>query len=190
VLGPSAVQVIEAGRTEPPVWADRRAAAHGCAGTCGRRPATVRARGRGPRFGRLARRRSGTECSERLRQRAVGWNDDVHEEVPAVRRRRHVFNEQIVSREIEASRKSRPITISHWRVGVPCTSQNWDNSRMRITRGRTVSPFRQRRSGHVARCLLARRRSRRTRDASRRDAYRRRGLVPLLASVCACLVKS
>jgi hypothetical protein len=40
--------------------------------------------------------RISTERAERLRYRAVDWDDHVHEEVPAVRRRRHVLNEQIV----------------------------------------------------------------------------------------------
>jgi hypothetical protein len=40
--------------------------------------------------------RISTERAERLRNRAVAWNDHVHVEVPAVRRRRNVLNEQIV----------------------------------------------------------------------------------------------
>ena len=45
---------------------------------------------------RTKARRISTECAERLVHRPVGRDDHVHEKVPAVGRRRHVFNEQIV----------------------------------------------------------------------------------------------
>jgi len=40
--------------------------------------------------------RISTERAERLRYRAVAWNDHVYQQVPAVRCRRHVLDEQIV----------------------------------------------------------------------------------------------
>jgi hypothetical protein len=45
---------------------------------------------------RTEARRVFPKCAECLRHKAVGWDDYVHQEVPAVRRRRHVLNEQIV----------------------------------------------------------------------------------------------
>jgi hypothetical protein len=45
---------------------------------------------------RTETRRLSTESAERLIHQSVGWDDHVYEKVPAVGRRRNVFDEQFV----------------------------------------------------------------------------------------------
>jgi hypothetical protein len=52
--------------------------------------------GDGHRDLRTQARRISAECAERLVHWSIGWDDHVHEKVPAVGRRGHLFDEQIV----------------------------------------------------------------------------------------------
>jgi hypothetical protein len=52
--------------------------------------------GDGHRDLRTQARRISAECAERLVHWSIGWDDHVHEKVPAVRGRRYLLDEQIV----------------------------------------------------------------------------------------------